>query len=1102
MNIQNDNDNNINKISNTPIINNYISNSPIINIYPFKSNNMSSIKTEKIEEKNNNENFIEFKNEINSDNNIDSCYNSYDFKYNINRQNKNMNQYFSFSKYIYYNYEVDDKLSPQTIENSDDKNKSYDKIKEINIINENNNDTQNQININKNEYYYVYCTQKKDISETSYNLNENNKNSNNNRYMINRPDNNLKNKLGNNYLSKKKFYNEDFVDTNFLRFKNKNFSPDYTINKSRFINHKIVDKNKLNIRTPDYVIPSFVKRSISHEKPINLVKKYYDHNFIMEEDNEDETYFDEKIEIKHKSISNEQISKSKEKEKEIHSKKLMSNDFLIINKENNYKNIIKDKNYIVDEENSYRDKDDQNFVNKFINYMKEKKEEKNPCTMNITNSDKISTSINSNNFKKDKSKMEDIINDTENPIETSIKVYSNIANHIENENDISRNLYKTDFSNINNNEKFESVEKSKSNKVKCEKKISIINIKALLNEIKKNNNVNQILENNKIKIINNKNSNISNNLNKININNSSILKNKKLDNKTSDKKEKNISEENKFNEINKSNNHISNNDIKIKNNEDIDKKYKNSDFKNLIINKNKIVIKGAKIIKKENIKKRETIKLKEHKKVNLKNKENFGEKYIIKMNKEISILDRIKINNTITSFNKKSIFDISNRDKSNLRMKYKINKKYNSKIVNIDKVRNNILPKKKSISKFSRMRKLKTNLNIHNHKKSKKISVNNIIENFKKYNNIFKRIKFNIGKCYKNGLKRNNSLYNMKLRENDAFLKEINLNNDSLDKIDKRILLKSSNKSRNKINNLINFTGSKINNKFKKIDRMNNYKYKYFNSKIAKLKNRNKNLSDCNINSNTNSSDNTALQSQSQTKQYISNNTIDYTKQNLKYNILKTVNNNDFRYKTQSSSIKMYNKESLIKNVNPLLTDNLNFSSNSKINNFKIIHNKFFAKKELPKTVMNTGKHKKINLFDINLFNLSNKFTSKRKIVRMTLIDPKIISEFDTEVLNKNNSRIISSINNSEDLAINNNFMFNSIHRNKTNIKGGRNNYNNNKAKNPDFEGNDYKKEFDTEKPNKYNKRKDKIFYSTIDYINDGNYYIKKIKDINKGNKK
>ena len=57
---------------------------------------MSSIKTEKIEEKNNNENFIEFKNEINSDNNINSCYNSNDFKYNINNQNKNMNQYLVF----------------------------------------------------------------------------------------------------------------------------------------------------------------------------------------------------------------------------------------------------------------------------------------------------------------------------------------------------------------------------------------------------------------------------------------------------------------------------------------------------------------------------------------------------------------------------------------------------------------------------------------------------------------------------------------------------------------------------------------------------------------------------------------------------------------------------------------------------------------------------------------------------------------------------------------------------------------------------------------------------------------------------------------------
>ena len=118
MNNQNDKDNNnINRINNTPIINNYISNSPIINIYPFKNDNVSPIKTEKYEEKNNNENLKQFKNEINEDNNINICYKSSDFKDNFNNQDKNMNHYFSFSKYIYYNYEVDDKLSPQIIEN-------------------------------------------------------------------------------------------------------------------------------------------------------------------------------------------------------------------------------------------------------------------------------------------------------------------------------------------------------------------------------------------------------------------------------------------------------------------------------------------------------------------------------------------------------------------------------------------------------------------------------------------------------------------------------------------------------------------------------------------------------------------------------------------------------------------------------------------------------------------------------------------------------------------------------------------------------------------------------------------------------------------------
>ena len=1057
MNIQNDKDNNninINRISNIPIINNYISNSPIINIFPFKNDNMLSIKTEKIEEKNYNENLKEFKSEINSDNNINICYKSYDFNDKRNNQNENenksMNHYYSFSKYIYYNYEVDDKLSPQIIENSDDKNHSDDKMKDINIINENNNDTQNQMKLNNNGYYYVYCPQKKDISEAP--LNNSNHNYNNNNYFTNNPDNNLKNKLGSNYLTKKKFYNEDFVDTNFLRFNNKNFSPDYTINKSRFINHKIVDKNKLNIRTPDYIIPSFVKRAISHEKPINLVKKYYDHNFIMEEDNEDETIFDEKKEIKHKSIYNEQNSKNKEIEK----KKLMSSDFLIYNKDINDYNINNDKKLVSNGKNSCRDKDAQNVVNKYINYMKGKKEGgNNQCIMNITNSDKISTSINSNNFKKDKTKLEDIINESENQVETSIKVYNTVVNHINNENDISRNLYKSNFANINKDEKIESEDKPKNKKVKCEKKISIINIKALLNEIKKNNNVTQILENNKIKIMKNKNSNnIINSIN-ISINNSNILKHKKSDNKTSDKIKGNnkMNQESKFNETNKSNKYINNN-----------------------INKNKIIIKGARIIRKENGKKRETMKLKEHKKLNLKEKDNFGEKYIVKMHKENSIIDRSKINNTITSFNKKPIMDISSREKSGLRTKYKINKKYNSKIINIDKVKDNILQNKKSINKFSKIRKLKTNLNIHNHKKSKKISLNNIIENFKRNNNIFKNIKFDIGKCYKLGLKRNNSLNNLKLIKNNAFMKgiincnyKIYSNNDSFDKLDKRIIMKSNDKSRNKINNLINFTSCKINNKFKKIDKNKNYKYKYYNSKISNLKNRNKNLSDYNINSNTNSSDNTALQSQSQANQfYISYNTIDYSKQYIKNNILKKYNNN-ISNKTQSSSIKVYNKESLFKKANPLLSDNLNFSSNSKVNNFQIIENKLITKNDFPKTVMNTGKHKKINLYDINMINLSNKFTSKRKIVRMTLIDPKIISEFDNDLLNKNNSRIISSINNSEDLATNCNFMFNSIHRNKTNLKGRRNNYNN-APKSPDYELNN-NKDFDKEKQSKKKKK-------------------------------
>ena len=103
----------------------------------------------------------------------------------------------------------------------------------------------------------------------------------------------------------------------------KEYSSDYLTNRNRFINSKYLSQNAINIRKPIYVLPTFKKRARSHEKPFNLIHKYYDGNFIMEEENEEET-----------NIDNNKENQNEEKK---NSKKNTNNN--VINSNNEIKNI-------------------------------------------------------------------------------------------------------------------------------------------------------------------------------------------------------------------------------------------------------------------------------------------------------------------------------------------------------------------------------------------------------------------------------------------------------------------------------------------------------------------------------------------------------------------------------------------------------------------------------------------------------------------------------------------------------------------------------------------------------------------------------------------
>ena len=101
------------------------------------------------------------------------------------------------------------------------------------------------------------------------------------------------------------FYNKEMIirNNNYIG----NYSPDYLTNRSRFINSRFLSQNAINIRKPIYILPAFKKRARSHEKPFNIIHKYYDGNYIMEEENEEETNME--IKKEYKNEDNENIKK-------------------------------------------------------------------------------------------------------------------------------------------------------------------------------------------------------------------------------------------------------------------------------------------------------------------------------------------------------------------------------------------------------------------------------------------------------------------------------------------------------------------------------------------------------------------------------------------------------------------------------------------------------------------------------------------------------------------------------------------------------------------------------------------------------------------------
>ena len=273
----NTNDKNIIIIINNNDKNKVQNNIPILN----SNNNSLNINNKYINDinKNNNSNKIIINNNIqkNQKLNINNIINI-----NIIKQNSNNN---SDKQNIIKNNEI--------INNKESNNKNININN--NIINNNN------FNINENKNYINNITEQ--IEKQDYNSNNKNKNLNN----ICVPQN--------------------IIHLNINSDKEKVKEPESNIQKTPRYNNtdnnnnniekiKPVIQHKIERKRPVYSLPPSQKRSVSQGKPFTLINKYYDENFILEDDDEenikinDDSFGDSEVKT-NINILNNQTDKNK-----------------------------------------------------------------------------------------------------------------------------------------------------------------------------------------------------------------------------------------------------------------------------------------------------------------------------------------------------------------------------------------------------------------------------------------------------------------------------------------------------------------------------------------------------------------------------------------------------------------------------------------------------------------------------------------------------------------------------------------------------------------------------------------------------------------------
>ena len=222
------------------------------------------------------------------------------------------------------------------------------KMKQMNLLNNNH----PNIITNNNNFYYSYNSHLNDFPfNAQMHMNNNNANinplinnnmigNNNDKFytnrfpnFINNNSNYFRNKYINEYennnfpnlyyirnilLKEKYFLNNEYFMNNYyndaLAFNKRNlirdFSSDFLFHRNRYDSHQILSQNIMNLNMPTFLPPPFKKRAYSHGIPFNMIQKYYDNNFIMEEENEEEGNNDDYKEGKIKNFKKEVNSKN------------------------------------------------------------------------------------------------------------------------------------------------------------------------------------------------------------------------------------------------------------------------------------------------------------------------------------------------------------------------------------------------------------------------------------------------------------------------------------------------------------------------------------------------------------------------------------------------------------------------------------------------------------------------------------------------------------------------------------------------------------------------------------------------------------------------